>query len=32
LDQLGDPVEVFGVGWKFWGIATIPVKKPEAIQ
>jgi hypothetical protein len=24
LEQLGDPFEVFGLGWKFWGLATIP--------
>jgi hypothetical protein len=24
LEKLGDPIEVFGLGWKFWGLATIP--------
>jgi hypothetical protein len=30
LEQLGDLVEVFGLDWKFWGLATIPDKHPES--
>jgi hypothetical protein len=29
LEQLGDPIEFFGLGWKFWGLATISVEKPK---
>jgi len=30
LDELGDLFVVFGLGWKFWGLETIPTEHPEA--
>jgi hypothetical protein len=28
--NLGDHVAIVGLGWKFWGLVTIPDEQPEA--